>query len=146
MASAAIPLVFPAVRLPSGFYGDGSIRRTAPLAPAIHIGAGRVLAISMRSAMPIEGPSVPIGHYPAAAEVMLTGQDVDGPIHAKAMTDEKGRFEIPEALPPGEYTLTARRLKVPNPLLAIVDLQKSKTTLTITEVKSYEVDLNIPGK
>ncbi len=72
MASASIPIIFPAVKLRSGFYGDGSIRRTAPLAPAIHLGAGRLLAISMRSPLPIEGPSVPMGDYPAAAEVMQT--------------------------------------------------------------------------
>ncbi len=72
MASASIPIVFPAIKLLSGFYGDGSIRRTAPLAPAIHLGAGRIFAVSMRSPLPIEGPSVPIGDYPSAAEVMQT--------------------------------------------------------------------------
>ena len=48
MASTAIPLFFPAVRLDSGWHGDGSVRLTAPLSPALHLGARRILAISTR--------------------------------------------------------------------------------------------------
>ena len=70
MASSAIPIVFPAVKLEDGFYGDGSVRQTAPLAPAIHLGARRVIAIAMRADKPVTGPSVPIGDYPTAAEVV----------------------------------------------------------------------------
>ncbi len=70
LASSAIPIVFPAVKLEDGFYGDGSVRQTAPLAPAIHLGARRVIAIAMRADTPVKGPSVPIGDYPTAAEVV----------------------------------------------------------------------------
>ena len=48
MASAALPLFFPAVRIENGWYGDGGVRLTAPLSPALHLGARRVLAISTR--------------------------------------------------------------------------------------------------
>jgi NTE family protein len=48
LASCAIPLFFPAVRLEDGWHGDGGVRETAPLAPAIHLGADRILAISPR--------------------------------------------------------------------------------------------------
>lgn len=48
MASAAIPLLFPAVKVGQQWYGDGSFRYTAPLAPAIHLGARRILAVSAR--------------------------------------------------------------------------------------------------
>ncbi|MFQ5679241.1 MAG: patatin-like phospholipase family protein [Gemmatimonadota bacterium] len=47
-ASAAIPILFPAVKVGQQWYGDGSFRFTAPLSPAIHLGADRVLAISSR--------------------------------------------------------------------------------------------------
>ena len=48
MASAAIPVFFPAVRLGDTFYGDGQIRLTEPLSPAIHLGADRLLAVGVR--------------------------------------------------------------------------------------------------
>jgi NTE family protein len=48
MASAALPLFFPAVRIGDGWYGDGGIRLVAPLSPALHLGASRLLAISTR--------------------------------------------------------------------------------------------------
>ncbi len=45
MASSAIPLIFPAVQVDGRHFGDGSVRQTFPLSPAIHLGASRVLAI-----------------------------------------------------------------------------------------------------
>ena len=41
MASCALPIFFPPVRLADSHYGDGSMRLTAPLSPAIHLGADR---------------------------------------------------------------------------------------------------------
>ena len=48
MASSALPLLFPAVQIGAAWYGDGGMRLTAPLAPGIHLGADRILAISTR--------------------------------------------------------------------------------------------------
>jgi NTE family protein len=48
MASAALPLLFPAVELDSAWYGDGGIRLVTPLSPAVHLGANRLLAFSTR--------------------------------------------------------------------------------------------------
>jgi NTE family protein len=48
MASAAIPMFFPPERIANSFYGDGCVRLTAPLSPAVHLGAERVLAIGVR--------------------------------------------------------------------------------------------------
>ena len=66
MASAAIPILFPAVRVNGGYYGDGSVRQTAPLAPAIHLGARRLLVIAMRSGGP---PRLPDAGYPSSAAI-----------------------------------------------------------------------------
>ncbi|MGB1779458.1 MAG: patatin-like phospholipase family protein, partial [Longimicrobiales bacterium] len=48
MASAALPLLFPAIQIERDWYGDGGVRLTAPLSPALHLGARRILAISNR--------------------------------------------------------------------------------------------------
>jgi NTE family protein len=48
MASAALPMFFPAVRIGDGWHGDGGLRLTTPLSPAIHLGADRILAVSTR--------------------------------------------------------------------------------------------------
>ena len=48
MASSALPLVFPAVRLGRDWHGDGGVRMAAPLSPALHLGARRILAVSTR--------------------------------------------------------------------------------------------------
>jgi NTE family protein len=46
MASAAIPLLFPAVSINDRMYCDGGLRQMVPLAPAMHLGAERVLVIN----------------------------------------------------------------------------------------------------
>ncbi len=50
MASTALPLIFPAIQIGDAFYGDGGIRLSAPLAPVVHLGANKILAISTRYA------------------------------------------------------------------------------------------------
>lgn len=45
MASSAIPFLFEPVKLNREYFGDGSIRQTAPISPALHLGADRVLVI-----------------------------------------------------------------------------------------------------
>jgi NTE family protein len=57
MASSAIPLVFPAVWLDDEYHGDGSMRESAPLSPAIHLGADRLLIIGVRNPSPDPKPS-----------------------------------------------------------------------------------------
>lgn len=46
MASCAIPFIFPAVHLNREFFGDGSMRQLAPISPAIHLGAEKVMVIA----------------------------------------------------------------------------------------------------
>lgn len=48
MASSAIPLFFPPVKVGEHHYGDGCLRNNAPLSPAIHLGADRLLVVSVR--------------------------------------------------------------------------------------------------
>ena len=57
MASAAVPFIFPPVRIGSEYYGDGSMRHRAPLSAAIHLGAQRLLIIGVRDERPDPEPS-----------------------------------------------------------------------------------------
>ncbi|HKJ92380.1 MAG TPA: patatin-like phospholipase family protein, partial [Longimicrobiales bacterium] len=71
MASAALPIFFPAVRIDDAYYGDGGIRATAPLSPAMHLGARRILAVSTRfhrSQQQADAPAVT--GYPPPAQVV----------------------------------------------------------------------------
>jgi NTE family protein len=49
MASAAIPFFFPASRIDGDYYGDGAMRQLAPLSPAVHLGANRLLVVGTRA-------------------------------------------------------------------------------------------------
>lgn len=50
LASTAIPLFFPARQVNGEYFGDGSLRQTDPLSPAVHLGADRILAVASRYA------------------------------------------------------------------------------------------------
>ena len=52
MASVALPILFPAARINGEWHGDGSLRQTSPVSPAIHMGADRVLVIAVRNEDP----------------------------------------------------------------------------------------------
>ena len=63
MASSAIPFLFSPVKLNREFFSDGSIRQTAPISPALHLGADRVLVIGNRQNEPtlkrVTNPKLP---------------------------------------------------------------------------------------
>jgi NTE family protein len=68
MASSAIPIFFPPIRVGNAYFGDGMVRLSSPLSPAIHMGSDRILVIGIRgpsslSAKPDDGkpPSVSLG-------------------------------------------------------------------------------------
>jgi len=64
MASAAVPFIFPPVKIEGEYYGDGSMRHRAPLSPAIHLGADRMLVIGVRDERP--DPEPPPGGDPGS--------------------------------------------------------------------------------
>lgn len=45
LASSALPFIFPAVKVHREYFGDGSVRQIAPISPALHLGADRVLVV-----------------------------------------------------------------------------------------------------
>jgi NTE family protein len=109
MASSAIPLLFPAVAMAEGHYGDGAMRQSTPLAPAIHLGADRILVIGVRQlarAPAIAGPA------PNMAEqfgFMLDSLFMEG---LQADLERLARINTLLArLPPGPAPLGLRRVE-----------------------------------
>ena len=47
MASAAIPTLFPSVKIGDDYFGDGAVRQLAPISPALHLGASRVFVVGV---------------------------------------------------------------------------------------------------
>ncbi len=70
LASSALPFFFAAIEVDGGWYGDGGIRLTAPLSPAVHLGARRIIAVSTRYDRSREEADRPaINGYPPPAQV-----------------------------------------------------------------------------
>ncbi|MFT6733905.1 MAG: NTE family protein [Polaribacter sp.] len=69
LASSAIPLVFPAVHLNREFFGDGSVRFLAPLSPAIHLGAQRILIVGVDPLKEETEREKKKLHYPSIADI-----------------------------------------------------------------------------
>jgi NTE family protein len=70
MASAALPFFFPAIEVDGAWYGDGGIRLTAPLSPAVHLGARRIIAVSTRyEPTRREADRPAVAGYPPPAQV-----------------------------------------------------------------------------
>ena len=68
MASAALPFFFPAVSIDDCWYGDGGIRLNAPLSPAMHLGANKILAVSPRATPSIELAGT-VSKYPSPGQI-----------------------------------------------------------------------------
>jgi NTE family protein len=91
MASASLPVVFPAVRLGKHWHGDGGIRLSAPLSPAVHLGATRMLAISTHYAKSVSEADEPqIVGYPPPAQIL--GQLMDA-IFLDVMDEDSVRLQ-----------------------------------------------------
>jgi NTE family protein len=73
LASSAIPFVFPAAPLPIGghieWFGDGSMRQAAPISPAVHLGAERILVIGAGRMHEPPGRRVTSPDYPTVATI-----------------------------------------------------------------------------
>ncbi len=68
MASSAIPLVFSAIRIGHEYFGDGSMRQIAPISPALHMGADRVLIVGARN-QAFNSTQIRTETYPSLAQI-----------------------------------------------------------------------------
>ncbi|AMP16070.1 patatin-like phospholipase family protein [Collimonas pratensis] len=73
LASSAIPFIFPAIPIfcegRRQFFGDGSMRQLAPISPAIHLGASKVMVVGAgrRQEAPTDSPT--FARYPSLAQI-----------------------------------------------------------------------------
>jgi len=113
LASAAIPILFPAVSVGDRFFCDGGLRQNTPLSPALRLGADKVLVIGLRHKPPVDdGSDEETAPYPGAA--FLVGKVLDaflldhidydldrlrrfnaliGAVRAAAHPEDVGRFD-----------------------------------------------------
>jgi NTE family protein len=71
LASASIPVIFPPVKVNREYFGDGAMRQSAPISPALHLGANRVLVIGVSGNQGRGGEmaQVPQGQPPSLARI-----------------------------------------------------------------------------
>lgn len=69
MASSAIPEVFPAMRINREYYGDGAMRQLAPLSPALHLGAEKILVVGVSGNRSAPQVRKPVESYPTHAQI-----------------------------------------------------------------------------
>ncbi|WP_183381201.1 MULTISPECIES: patatin-like phospholipase family protein [unclassified Herbaspirillum] len=73
LASSAIPFIFPAIPIfyegRREYFGDGSMRQVAPISPAIHLGASKILVIGSGRIGDRAGPANAQTQYPSLAQV-----------------------------------------------------------------------------
>ena len=104
LASAALPFVFPAVRIGDEWHGDGGIRLAAPLSPAVHLGASRIIAMStgyQRTSAEAATPAV--SGYPPAAQIL---SQLVNAVFLDAIDEDVSRMErmneLIRAIPPAQ--------------------------------------------
>jgi NTE family protein len=125
MASAALPMFFPAVRLGDAWYGDGGVRLSTPLVPALRLGACRILAVSPHHEPSFQEAERPkIQGYPAPAQILSHLMDS---IFLDVLDEDVRRLQtlnlLLAKLPPGERgRLREVATRVLRPSLALGDL------------------------
>jgi NTE family protein len=113
MASAAIPVLFPPVKLGDTYFGDGSMRQLNPLSPAIHLGADRLLIIGVRARREA-GVTPESGVEPLPTPGQIFGFMLDTLFTDQVYADveQTDRFnQLVETMPDGEASMQTRVLR-----------------------------------
>ena len=118
MASAALPILFPAIPISGGYYGDGSIRQYSPLSPAIHLGADKILVISLHyNQTPSRSQHYANPSYPTPAQIL--GMILHG-VFLDALDNDVERLErINASVKQGQMTHPIKHALRPIELLKI---------------------------
>jgi NTE family protein len=73
LASAAIPFIFPPVKIQNRWYMDGGVRYNTPLSPALSLGAESLLIVTVRSQSPTRDDAPPAqtgGEFPGLGQML----------------------------------------------------------------------------
>jgi NTE family protein len=76
LASAALPILFPAISVGERFFCDGGLRQNTPLSPALRLGADKVLVIGLRR-KPSDNGEIPEESMPFPGAAFLVGKVLD---------------------------------------------------------------------
>lgn len=69
VASSALPFIFRPVHINREYFGDGSMRQIAPVSPALHLGADRLLVIGVGRQLAPDGERAASHGYPSLAQI-----------------------------------------------------------------------------
>ena len=69
LASSALPFIFPPTRINREYFGDGSMRQIAPLSPALHLGAQRLLVIGVGRQLQANSERLKVSAFPTLAQI-----------------------------------------------------------------------------
>jgi NTE family protein len=127
LGSAAVPVIFPLIRIDNHYFGDGSLRQNTPLNPALHVGAERVLVISMFKSPP-HGESAAEAMAPAGVEPTLG--DISGQLLNSLFLD-KLDFDMQQL----------RRIN-----FLLQDMQTLFGADALERLNAHRQSLSIPGK
>lgn len=70
LASSAIPMIFPAIQINKEYYADGAVRQLAPISPALHLGAEKVLVIGVSGIAHKRKDTIQVTGYPTPAKIL----------------------------------------------------------------------------
>ncbi|MFT4763625.1 MAG: NTE family protein [Oleispira sp.] len=70
MASSAIPMIFPSVKINLEYYADGAVRQLAPISPALHLGAEKILVIGVSADAHKRKEHIKESNYPTPAKIL----------------------------------------------------------------------------
>ena len=150
MASLAIPFLFRPILLHDQYYGDGAMRQTSPLSPAIHLGANRLLVIGVGDAVAagprrggIRSPSRPSARCSASCSIRCSWTSCTRIWSASkrynALRPSVRRIESLVSTPSQDLTEIARRHRheLPRSLRALLRTLGANNSGAGTQLLSY---------
>jgi NTE family protein len=127
LASAAIPIIFPIIRINGQYYGDGSLQQNTPMSPPIHLGANRLFVISLHR-------KESLGPVPAIAPGEIEPEP--------KVSDVLGKLLNTIFLDKLEYDLTQmRRINY-----LIQDVERVYGGGVVEKINAMRRSMNLPGK